>query len=658
MTAEVRTKEKGKQTTTVKTRFSSAKQQSSTTSLPEQVREYRSNKHPVVQLQRSHGNQAVQHLVRAGAIRTNSRLNGPSDRNEKDADQVVEQMTRVSEPVVQRTCSCGNSTVAGGECEECSKKKRLGLQTKLRVNKPGGIYEQEADRIADQVMTAPARPGVSGALPRTQRYTGQSNEQMDSAPASVDNTLARPGKPLEPGLRRNMEQRFGHDFSHVRVHADADAARSARDIDAHAYTLGTDIVFGAGRYAPSTPSGRHLLAHELAHVIQQSALSTGVGPQSVMRKGFESTVEVCHRVLESRKFEVSNGGVRVVLIANSPDTTVPNCRDFNFGVTLTRSEDWWPDDEIGTCEATTGGIRTFKFANIPAGTYYLTFWRVFDHPYCCLQGDVLVFDEAVTSDGPNCKRDKDLTPMEIVHGALDIAGFIPVLGAIPDGVNAAIYAVEGDWANAGLSAVAMVPAWGDGVKLATIGGKSVIHITSKAAVKLGPDGIAKGLKEVEAASKAAKAAEATKFEKELADQLAKKEAQKLEAEAAQSASKRPTKPEQRPAKEKTSNKPEEKKKKSDRKRKKPKCTPAEIEALNKALHVYCDKPRGCTMQGDTCETATAKVAAGYGCVTGRVTLQQRCFKKGDPGYESHMQQIAQANAALRKCEQIMMEKCT
>ena len=220
-----------------------------------------------------------------------------------------------------------------------------------------------------------------------------------------------------------------------------------------------------------------------------------------MREGFESTVQICHRVLVSRNIQVKNGGLSVVLALNELDKNVPNCEDFKFGVTLTKSEDWWPDDEIGTCEARTGGTRSFSFANLSAGTYYLTIWRNFDHPYCCLEGDIFVFDEAVSSDSAGCTRDKDPSAMDIVHGALDIAGFIPVLGAIPDGVNAAIYAVEGDWTNAGLSAVAMVPAWGDGVKLGAMTGKSVIKISEKAAIRLGEDGLATGLKEVKAASK-------------------------------------------------------------------------------------------------------------------------------------------------------------
>ena len=172
--------------------------------------------------------------------------------------------------LLQRKCACGNHTLAGGECEECSKKKRFGLQTKLKVNEPGDIYEQEADRIADQVMATPAHSAVSGAPPRIQRFSGQSTGQMDAAPASVDQALASPGRPLEPALRQDMEQRFGHDFSRVRVHSGAAAEQSARDVNAHAYTVGHDIVFGAGRFAPGTHEGRRLIAHELTHVVQQS----------------------------------------------------------------------------------------------------------------------------------------------------------------------------------------------------------------------------------------------------------------------------------------------------------------------------------------------------------------------------------------------------
>ena len=462
--------------------------------------------------------------------------------------------------VLQRQCACGTHTMGGGQCADCAKSKS-GLQRKLAIGASHDPLEQEADRVADQVMAATANPTVNSTPPRIQRFTGQATGENGTAPASVDRVLANSGRTLDPALQQDMEQRFGHDFSRVRVHTGGAAEQSARDVNAHAYTVGHDMVFGAGQFAPSTLAGRHLLAHELTHVVQQSAYdanaalaggnsglsqnaTAGVsrsGSAMIMRKGFESTVEICHRVLETRKFEVQNGGLRVVLAANSPDSSVPNCRDFDFGVTLNRSEDWWPDKEIGTCEASTGGTRVFTFGNLPTGTYYLTIWRTFDHPYCCLEGDIMVFDEAVADDSSGCLRAKDLSTMDIVHAGLDLAGFIPVLGAIPDGINAGIYVVEGDWANAGLSAVAMVPAWGDGVKLGVMAGKSAIKVTAKAATKLGPKGIAEGLKEVKAVSKAAKtvdaAKDAAKLERELAEQLGKKEAQKLEADAAEAAKK-------------------------------------------------------------------------------------------------------------------------
>ena len=144
------------------------------------------------------------------------------------------------------------------------------IQAKLKVNEPGDVYEQEADRIADQVLAAATHVPVGGAPPHIQRFTGQPTGQMDAAPASVHKALASPGRPLEPALQQDMEQRFGYDFSKARVHSGAAAEQSARDVKADAYTVGPDIVFGAGRFAPATQQGRRLIAHELTHVVQQS----------------------------------------------------------------------------------------------------------------------------------------------------------------------------------------------------------------------------------------------------------------------------------------------------------------------------------------------------------------------------------------------------
>jgi hypothetical protein len=90
-------------------------------------------------------------------------------------------------------------------------------------------------------------------------------------PSIVRETLRSPGQPLDTETRSFMESRFGHDFSQVQVHTDTRAAESARAVDALAYTVGRDVVFGAGQYAPGTKTGRQLLAHELTHVMQQGS---------------------------------------------------------------------------------------------------------------------------------------------------------------------------------------------------------------------------------------------------------------------------------------------------------------------------------------------------------------------------------------------------
>ncbi len=144
------------------------------------------------------------------------------------------------------------------------------IQTKLAINARGDKYEQEADRIADQVLAKPVHRLLGEAQPRIQRFAGASRGQVEVVPASVDRALASPGRPMPSALRHEMEGRFGYDFSGVRVHTGTAAEESARDVGAHAYTFGPNIVFGAGEYAPRTDEGRRLLAHELTHSLQQS----------------------------------------------------------------------------------------------------------------------------------------------------------------------------------------------------------------------------------------------------------------------------------------------------------------------------------------------------------------------------------------------------
>lgn len=145
------------------------------------------------------------------------------------------------------------------------------LQTKLAINKPADEYEQEADKVADQIMSVSAYDSPSGRPSYIQGVAVQPTGQQEVAPASVDQVLAGPGHPLEAAVRQDMEHRLGYDFSSVRVHSDAAAEHSAREINAQAYTVGHSIVFGAGQFAPATQEGRGLIAHELTHVVQQSS---------------------------------------------------------------------------------------------------------------------------------------------------------------------------------------------------------------------------------------------------------------------------------------------------------------------------------------------------------------------------------------------------
>ena len=338
--------------------------------------------------------------------------------------------------VLQRKCACGGSSGLTGSCAKCEKKKLVGqpLQTKLHINKPGDQYEQEADRVAAQVMRmadsdvhpshrqsgatvqrrvagderastkgsmiqrvegageVPAsegvKPGDAGptedegsrcpswrqdpqsiskraaetyvqndmtppsqatvekiecepprangnygcyvhfsdglvirvivrekdivvgtapintmtpppatplcfydyacpsqdlvltkrecksAKPAGPALVGQrraapgGSGSMDATPM-VNSVLTASGQPLDATTREFFSARFGHDFGKVRVHADDAAAESARSINALAYTVGRDVVFGAGQYAPGTRAGQQLLAHELTHVVQQ-----------------------------------------------------------------------------------------------------------------------------------------------------------------------------------------------------------------------------------------------------------------------------------------------------------------------------------------------------------------------------------------------------
>jgi hypothetical protein len=193
--------------------------------------------HPILRLQRMVGNQAVQRLLKSRALQAKLAVSQPGDIYEQEADRVADLVISQALGPVQRKCACGSSS--SEECDGCRNNRE-----------------------------EPLVPSTS-----VQRHD-EGEYKISEAPPVVDQVLGSPGFPLDESTRSFMESRFEHDFSNVRVHSDAQAAASARAVDALAYTVGPHMVFGSGQYAPSTSTGRKLLAHELTHVIQQSASVT------------------------------------------------------------------------------------------------------------------------------------------------------------------------------------------------------------------------------------------------------------------------------------------------------------------------------------------------------------------------------------------------
>jgi Domain of unknown function (DUF4157) len=146
--------------------------------------------------------------------------------------------------LLQRKCACGGggtaaSTGTGAGCESCQKK------------------EAEEQKKAQEQKLQKSSSGPSRSA---------------TAPPVVNQVLSSPGRALDTPTRSFMEPRFGRDFSGVVIHTDSRAAESARAVDAHAYTVGQHIVFDQGKYDPDSRGGQHLLAHELAHTVQQHGL--------------------------------------------------------------------------------------------------------------------------------------------------------------------------------------------------------------------------------------------------------------------------------------------------------------------------------------------------------------------------------------------------
>lgn len=195
------------------------------------------------------------------------------------------------------------------------------LQRKLMVNQPGDAYEQEAERVSEHVMRMPASTGTaissSASAVQLQTASSASATGVAEAPPIVHEVLRSPGHALDASARSFMEPRFGHDFSKVRVHTDATAAESAQAVGARAYTVGSNVVFGAGQYGPGTQEGQRLLGHELTHVVQQGPASPSTMVQRDTKPQEEKKDEPEHSVVDPREFATAKSlqGIREEICA-------------------------------------------------------------------------------------------------------------------------------------------------------------------------------------------------------------------------------------------------------------------------------------------------------------------------------------------------------
>jgi len=221
-------------------------------------------------LQRTYGNQTTARAIRSGSIQTRLAISNPEDPYEREADIVADQIMRMQRPDVSMQPGRHRIRRLCGECEENLHQIEHEETVHRQTTK-----DEEEEKLERQI-------GEDGDGERSNANRGGSLEVRPSLEARIE-SMRGGGQPLPEPARRFFEPRFGYDFSHVRIHTDGDAAEAARAVNAHAFTLGSDIVFGAGKYSPHSNEGALLLAHELTHTVQQTGRLQMKGDNVIQR---------------------------------------------------------------------------------------------------------------------------------------------------------------------------------------------------------------------------------------------------------------------------------------------------------------------------------------------------------------------------------------
>jgi hypothetical protein len=234
----------------------------------------------VTHLQRTIGNQAVQKLLKSGALQAKLEIGKPNDKYEKEADRVADIVMRMPEPKESR--------ITGHE--SLDKKEDKNIQLKPIAEQITPLIQRQEEPEEEEEEPVQTKPIAEGITPEIQKQEEEPEEEEEEEEPvrtksngisttkvtpnieSSINSLRGGGQPLPKEVRNYFEPRFGYDFSGVRVHTDSKAAETAKAINAKAYTKEKNIVFGAGEYSPETNKGKNLLGHELTHVVQQGTI--------------------------------------------------------------------------------------------------------------------------------------------------------------------------------------------------------------------------------------------------------------------------------------------------------------------------------------------------------------------------------------------------
>jgi flagellar motor protein MotB len=233
-------------------------------------------------LQRTIGNQAVQRLIKSGTLQTKLKIGQPGDMYEQEADRVADAMMRMPEPGVQRQV-------------EPEEEEEETLQSKPVINQitPLVQVQRQEEPEEEEEKMLQAKPLAKEITPLVQRQVEPEKEEEELQAKATSSHLSETnpnleskvhslrggGQPLSENDRAYFEPRFGRDFSQVRVHTNAKAAES---VNARAFTVGQDVVFGAGQYTTGISAGRRLLAHELTHVVQQKGTESPIIQRSIV----------------------------------------------------------------------------------------------------------------------------------------------------------------------------------------------------------------------------------------------------------------------------------------------------------------------------------------------------------------------------------------